>query len=259
MKKILLFLGLTFSAFFASGQTAANFNCNDCASINHDLFTELNSGKIIVITWAMPCSACINGGLAAQSAAQSFSLSNPNQVLTYVADDYANTTCTSLSSWCSTNGISPDAKFSNSAVSMSPYGAAGMPKVIVVGGNSHTVYYNQNGGAITQAGIQAAINSALTANVTQLKENNTVLTNFEVYPNPSIGSNNLSINLSKETKVKIKVENILGQTVIDVYTGSLTQGDNIMTINTNELANGNYFITYFDGELSKKVKLIVTH
>lgn len=257
MKKLLLSLSIAFSVTILNGQTAANFNCNDCASTNHDLFTELNSGKIIVITWVMPCGACISGGLAAQSAAQSFSTSNPGQVLTYVADDNANTACATISSWCTTNGINPDAKFSNSAVSMSPYGTAGMPKVIVVGGANHTVYYNQNGGAVTQSGIQNAINSAITANVTTIKESNSIVSSLEVYPNPTNTSATLSLKTSKNSSVKIEVLNLLGQKVMDVYSGELNQGDNSIKINTSELANGNYFISCYDGEVSKKIKMIV--
>ncbi|MDP1802416.1 MAG: T9SS type A sorting domain-containing protein [Bacteroidota bacterium] len=256
MKKLLSIL-FVLSIFISYSQTASNFNCNDCASNNHDLFTELNSGKIVVITWVMPCSACVNGALAAQAAVQSFSASNPGMVLNYVADDYANSSCATIQSWCTTNGITAATMFANAAVSMTPYGTAGMPKVIVVGGNGHTVYYNQNNNTITQSGIQNAINTALAANVTTLKENSSSLSLIEVYPNPTNNAATLTLNLAKETKVKIEVENILGQKVMDVYAGNLNAGENSVKINTAELANGNYFVSYSDNETSKKIKLIV--
>ena len=259
MKKLLLSLSFAFSVTFATAQTASNFTTNDCSSISHDLFTELDAGKIIVITWVMPCGACISGGLAAQSAAQSFSTSNPGQVITYIADDYGNSTCATISSWCTTNGINPAAKFSATAVSMSPYGAAGMPKVIVLGGTSHTVYYNQNGSAATQPGIQNAISTAIAANVTTLKENSVSFSSLEIYPNPTNSSASLSLKLAKETKVKIEILNVLGQKVMDVNTGTLSEGNNTLNINTSELSNGNYFITCSNGNTTKTVKLIVVH
>ncbi|MBA3683174.1 MAG: hypothetical protein H0W73_18715, partial [Bacteroidetes bacterium] len=138
MKKLILSLSLVCFAALTNAQTAVNFNTNDCASLNHDLFTELDAGKIVVLTWVMPCSACVNGALAAQAASQSFSVSNPGMVVTYVADDYANSNCATINNWCASNGINPTAKFSSTVVSMSAYGTAGMPKVIVLGGANHT-------------------------------------------------------------------------------------------------------------------------
>jgi hypothetical protein len=259
MKKILLALTIaSMSINFASAQTATNFNCNDCSSTNHDLFTELNSGQIIVIAWVMPCGACISGALAGQTACQSFSTSNPGMVSFYCADDVANTSCTTLSSWCTTNGITSATKFSNSAVNMSNYGTSGMPKVVVLGGASHTVYYNQNGGAVTQSGIQNAIASALAANVTAINETkNTVFTSANIFPNPSNTASSLVFSLFKDSKVNIEVLNQLGQKVSEVFNGNLSKGENTIKINTSELSNGNYFVNISDGDSSKKIKFIV--
>ena len=49
---------------------------------------------------------------------------------------------------------------------MSNYGSAGMPKVVVLGGSSHSVYYNVNNNQINLNGVQTAINNALAAAVT---------------------------------------------------------------------------------------------
>src|SRR5688572_3528741 len=108
MKKLLLSLSLIITAITLNAQTAPNFTAMDCLGNNHDLYTELNSGKIIVITWVMPCGSCVNGAQFAQGAVQSFSASNPNTVYHYVADDYANTSCGSLGSWCTSIGVTPD-------------------------------------------------------------------------------------------------------------------------------------------------------
>lgn len=256
MKKVILSLIAGLISTFGFAQTATNFNCNDCSSTNHDLFTELNSGKIVVIAWVMPCTSCISGALAGQSACQGFSVSHPNTVYFYCADDVANTSCSTLSSWCSTNGMSTATKFSNSAVNMSNYGTAGMPKVVVLGGTSHTVYYNQNDGAITQSGIQTAINTALAVNTLGVNENS-VFASANVYPNPANNACSLSFNLSKDSKVNIEVQNQLGQKVSIVFNGDLQKGENTLNINTSKLSSGNYFINFSDGETSKKAKLII--
>jgi len=190
MKKLLLLLLTVLSAQFGHTQTASNFTCNDCAGSNHDLFTELNSGKIIVIAWVMPCAAWISGELAGYSAVQSF----PGQAYFYLADDFANSSCATITSWANNNGMtSCNAIFSNTAVSMTPYGTAGMPKVVVLGGSNHTVYYNQNDASITQSGIQNAISAAVSAN--GIKENSEFFSGLKVYPNPTNHSSNLTLSL----------------------------------------------------------------
>ena len=55
MKKLLLASSLLLlSGFIAFGQTAVNFTGNDCAGTSHTLFTELDAGKVIVVTFVMP-------------------------------------------------------------------------------------------------------------------------------------------------------------------------------------------------------------
>ena len=257
MKKNLLLTLASLMAVFGFSQTAGNFTCNDCSGNNHDLFTELNSGKVIVIAWVMPCGACISGALAGYTQVQGFQSSNPGTVLFYLADDVANTSCSSLTSWANTNGMSgANAVFSNSTVNMSPYGTAGMPKVVVLGGSNHAVFYNQNGSAITQSGIQSAIAAAIAANTAGINvESN--FSSMELYPNPSNSSSKLALKLVKATQVKSEVQNQLGQKVAEVLNSNLRQGDNTVKIDLTELANGTYFISCSDGEVSKKLKLIV--
>ena len=251
MKKVILLIAFFISSLGFS-QTAPNFTCNDCSSNSHDLYTECNNGQVIVIAWVMPCGACISGALAGYTAVQSY----PGQAKFYLADDVGNTSCTSMGSWATTNGMtSCDAIFSNAAVSQNGYGTSGMPKVVVVGGANHTIYYNQNGSAITQSGVQNAIAAAITAN--SIKKNANIFSSLNVFPNPSNSFSVLSLNLTKESKVKVEVQNSLGQKLIEVFNGNLPQGENSLRINTGELSNGNYFISCSDAEVTKKVKLVV--
>lgn len=259
MKK-LLFLFIS-GVFITSGfsQTAGDFNANDCSSINHDLFSELNSGKVIVIAWVMPCSNCINGALTGYTSVQNYTTSNPGQVKFYLADDVANTTCATLQSWANTNGMTNcDAIFSNAAVNMSPYGAAGMPKLIVVGGPNHAVYYNMNGsGSINSSGVQNAINTALSDVAAGVKENAGFISEAHVYPNPSNTSVNISLNIIELSKVKIQIQNQFGQKVVEVFNGDFLQGENNLDVNTTTLSNGTYFIHCSVGASTKVLKLII--
>src|ERR1035437_81122 len=128
MKKIVLIalIGIITQAGIA--QTAVNFSCKDCSNNSHDLFNELKAGKVVVITWVMPCGQCI--GVASTVASTVSGLSNPNVVF-YLVDDYANTTCSTLNGWASTNSITTNANFSNAAIKMSDYGTDAMQKTVV--------------------------------------------------------------------------------------------------------------------------------
>jgi len=259
MKKLLLIGSILFTFLLAQGQTATNFSCNDCSGNNHDLFSELNAGKVIVIAWVMPCASCISGALAAQSACQSFASSNPGEVFFYCSDDVANTTCATLSSWCATNGMSSATKFSNAAVNMSDYGAAGMPKVVVLGGTNHTVYYNQNDAGISQPGIQAAISAALAANANGIKENTGLALSMNIYPNPSRGSSTLVLSLVNDKKLNMEVQDLLGHKILEIFKGNLSKGEHTLVVNTSELPNGSYLLTCTDGVSAKKIKFSVLH
>lgn len=262
MKNLIFSIQLFVSLSLTGQTTATNFNCNDCAGINHDLFADLDAGKVVVLIWVMPCSSCINGALTAQTLVQNALAANPGKVIYYLADDNGNTTCSTLNNWCSSNGITDPTVFSNSAIKMSDYGASGMPKVIVVGGTAHKVYYNVNAPNITSVGIKDAIDAAILDNtiatgISQYKNEN--IPNLLIYPNPESEFSNLSINIVSSTKAKIEIRNELGQIVAEVFNGDLNAGEHLFTIKTKELASGSYFVCFTDMYGLIQKRLVVKH
>src|SRR5688500_514663 len=124
-RTIFSFIGIVMAGLCMAQATATNFNANDCNGTNHDLFTDLDNGKVVVLCWVMPCVTCINPALTAQTEAKNAETANPGKVLYYVADDYANTTCATLVNWCNNNGINKATLFSNSTIKMTDYGTPG--------------------------------------------------------------------------------------------------------------------------------------
>ena len=196
MKKTLLvsITALMLSTGFA--QTATNFNCNDCDGVNHDLFTELDAGKVIVICWVMPCGSCVGPSLTTSNVVQSFQTSHPDKVFMYMVDDYANTNCNSLNSWANNNNINPASVFSNAAIKMSDYGSPGMPKVVVVGDVNHAVFYNANN-SVNATALQEAINTAITSTTTGVAVDKAAFSSVEFFPNPSSTSSSIVFSLDK--------------------------------------------------------------
>ena len=254
MKKTLLVAFAGFLTTFGFAQTAVNFTLNDCASSSHTLFTELNAGKVIVLTWVMPCGQCIGIASTAATTAQGYASSNPGRVKFYLVD--GNNMCSTLASWASTNSITPDAVFSNSAIKMTDYGSSGMQKTVVMGGPDHTVYYNQVGN-ISASAIQTAINNALAA-TTGIAENKISNFGLNVFPNPSASNSKVSYTLTTPATVSIDILNLLGEKVNTISLGTQSAGKQEAQINVESLSKGIYLIRLNAGEATETVQISVT-
>ena len=259
MKKYIfksLFLLLGANVAFAQ-TTATDFTTNDCDGITHNLFDSLDEGNVIVIAWVMPCGGCITPSLAAYDAAQTFAISHPGIVDFYLVDDYANTSCASLVNWGNSNSMPLNTAFSSSAISMSDYGSAGMPKVVVLGGSSHSVYYNLNNNQIKLIGVQAAINNALAAPL-NIDENKRSIFEVSTFPNPAKGVLNIQYELKNSDNIRFEIVSILGKKVLQIKENKFsTTGTNNKKIDISSLEKGIYFLNAYSGSDVKTTRFIV--
>ncbi len=258
MKKSLLALTASFLVLSASSQTATNFTCNDCASTSHDLFTELNAGNVIVITWVVPNTATVTHAQTAFGAVQMFSFSNPGQVHHYIVDDYADTPCATITNWANANSLSGSTVFSDASIDMADYGLAGAPKTVVLGGGwNHVVYFNENGPAANDnAGIQNAIDSALSM-ITSMQAP-AALSTVKLFPNPASASATVTMHAEQPGDASVKIFNVAGQEVMTAYTGTLSPGENRVAFSTETLAEGVYFVRVESGEKTSVTRLIIS-
>lgn len=242
MKKTLL-ISLGVAACISAGAqtTATNFTANDCAGTSHTLFNELDAGKVIVIGWAMPCGSCIGPMQAAYTAVQGFSSSHPGRVYFYAVDDYANTSCSTFSSWVNTNGMTNSTKFSSSAISMSDYGSSGMPKVIVLGGANHAIFYNANDNNISGTAVTSAITSALNA-TTGIDEAGEIITGINVFPNPASNYIDVAYFLQSPAGVEIEIFNMVGESMYKYQSPTTNAGDFKRRIDVSYLEHGIYYV-----------------
>jgi hypothetical protein len=258
MKKIIFFLVTVLFSLQVSAQTATNFNCNDCDGVNVDLFSKLDSGKVVVICWVMPCSTCIPASKTSYNVAQSFHATYPGRVLFYLCDDYANTSCSSLNSWANSNSIPSSAsslRFSNTVIDMTHYGSTGMPKIVVVGGADHKVLYNANG-SVNATDLQSAINAGL--NASAIHESDMLSSTLTIFPNPVTDALNLSFTIQESSTVNVEIYNNIGQKVYNKVV-TYNSGVNNEVINTTKFANGNYFVKISNTDKSKTQQFTVSH
>ena len=240
-KTLMIILAILTTLGFAYAQTTAtNFTTNDCNGDPHNLFDSLDAGNVIVIAWVMPCAPCATYAGFASDAVQSFATSHPGRVKYYLVDDYGNggqNSCSYLTGWAANYNITTDAIFANplSVIDMNDYGTTGMPKVVVLGKNTHTIYYNQNDNKTTQIGVENAITLALTPSVgiDEQAENNLNLT---AYPNPTNGI--INVEYSSKIPVQFNVINMLGENVFSQNTNNTKK----TTIDLSNLNKGLYFL-----------------
>ncbi len=256
MKKTLLLVSLIISSFLTSfAQTAPDFTANDCNGNSHNLYSELGQGKVIVLSWVMPCGACVGPALTAYNVVQSFA--NPD-VLYYLIDDYGNSTCATISGWAANSGIGLNrTTFSSASIIQTNYGGVGMPHIVVVGPNG-TIYFNGlNAAAGNSTAIQNAINDALTA--TGISDNNSNAFSVSVSPNPTAESLMLNYTLEQPASISFEVKNELGENVATYTLDNISAGKHEFQFDIHNYANGNYFVLFNAEQNVKVVKFAVFH
>tara|TARA_B100000902_G_C27123775_1_gene820032 strand:+ start:154 stop:939 length:786 start_codon:yes stop_codon:yes gene_type:complete len=239
--------------------TATDFIANDCNGVSHNLFDSLNAGNVIVIAWVMPCGPCATYTLPAYSAVQSFATSHPGRVHFYLVDDYANTTCATLVSWGNTNNMPLNTTFSSADINMLDYGTTGMPKVVVLGGDSHLIYYNENNSQPTFNGVQTAITNAL--NLVSWNDDRQG-NEFEIlsFPNPVNNVLNVSYSNIKSTIINFTIVDVLGKVVLSIEDNSSYSTERLSkSINVSTLENGNYFLKISSVDIVKSIPFVVSH
>ena len=262
MKKILLINALVcFSVgiIFAQVTTATDFTTDDCNEVSHNLFSELDAGNVIVISWVMPCFGCISPSLAAYSAVQSFATSHPGKVHFYLASDDGLDPCATLINWGNTNNMPFNTTFSSVDINMEDYDTPGMPKVVVLGGASHTIYYNENYAQPTFIGVQTAITNALAP---PLAIEQSVSNKFKIssYPNPVNNLINVSYIRTQAKIINFTIVDVLGKVVLSIEEdASYLKGEAIKSINVSTLDNGNYFIKISSEGAIESLPFVVSH
>lgn len=257
MKNLLATALLALPATWSTAQTATNFNCADCNGVTHDLFAELDAGKVIVIDWVMPCASCIGPSLTTYNVVQSFQASHPDRVHMYLCDDFANTNCTSLNSWRNNQGLTNTTTFSNADISMYDYGDLGMPKVVVLGGPDHAVYFNA-GFSVNSNDLQQAITEALSA-ASAVAEQGALAILPLLAPNPSDRSTWLELHPAAPTEALIQLTDLTGRPIMTLFRGVMPQGPRRVEIRTGDLPAGAYLVRAYLASQCRTLRLIVSH
>lgn len=94
---------------------------------------------------------------------------------------------------------------------------------------------------ITKSADSAQVHYNGNGTVTGILSQTTAKGSVIVYPNPTSNNLNFMINTSKPAKVEITVVNTLGQTILQEVHENVTNGNNIIKTNVEQLPIGTYF------------------
>ncbi len=242
MKILLTIISVSLSFGLLSQTNAPDITPVDCQGNPHNLYNELDAGKIIVVGWTMPCSVCGPPLLSVHNEVLNYAISNPGLVEFWMFDDFSNTDCVTLKTWCTSNGINSATFFSDNAMNMQDFGGIGMPKVVVLGCTSHYVYYIGNN-SFTGAEVGAAINAAMAdqANGCILSLNEELDSDLILYPNPANKTIHLSsdkMNQLESISIFSTCGSLLSELDKDEIVGTSTE----TTIDVSQLAEGSYLL-----------------
>ena len=175
-----------------------------------------------------------------------------------MADDYANTSCSTLQTWASNYGMGKSTIFSNTAISMSDYGQDGMPKIVVLGGGgAHKVYYNKN---FTSAGIDEAIELAIAESEPVATKNEFIdYLALNTFPNPATESMFFEFTLKEASEVHVDIVNLAGEVVASMHKSYSTPGNYKSSFDVTSWSQGAYILNFKWNRLTKAHKFFVSH
>jgi hypothetical protein len=241
-----------FSTFTAKAQTTAmDFTRDDCFGGHHNLFSELDSGKVIVLDFIMlGCTSCLVASDAVSNLIEPLEISNPGRVKLYAFGYIKNYNCEQLLSWNSSNNIGAT-MFNDGSEQIGYYGGMGMPTLVVCATNNHTVLYKKLGYTPSDDEvIMAAIQQGLAYNPQGVAENLTA-NGFKVYPTFFKGE--VNVKSTKPYNGTFVIYDVTGKEVIREE----IRGTGEVTVNTQSLPKGLYFATIMDQSgMMGSVKLI---
>ena len=158
--------------------------------------------------------------------------------------------------WSPGNSMPNAIKFSNPVIDMTDYGTPGMPKIVVLGGATHSIAYNLNSG-VTQLGVVSAINGLL-ATMGSDELNNENLENPIVIPNPVSEGFSLEYTMGNETESIIEIINYSGQIVLTRTDQALSEGLQIVQFGSDlNLEKGFYILRISNGQKIQSTTFVV--
>lgn len=261
-KSILISISLLLTISVTKAQTtAANFIKKDCNGNMHNLFEDLDAGKIVLLHFFMPnCGSCPPPAQKIQAMAKNVMKSYPGSIIGYAVPFNNSTTCTYASTWVTSNSLNLYTPLDSGADMVSYYGGFGMPTVVMLGGKDHRILFSTL--SFSTEDTTTMRDTALsflkrTTGIAALEQNNAL--SLTLSPNPAKDKIHFEMEIVKASNVSIDVLNVLGDVVTSVYNGKVGAGLMKSEFDTNQYKDGVYFLKVSVDQQSRNLKFIINH
>jgi thiol-disulfide isomerase/thioredoxin len=261
-KSILIALAFIFTASISKAQTtAANFIKKDCNGTMHNLFNDLDAGKVVLLHFFMSnCGSCPPPAQKIQAMAKNVMKTYPGSIIGYAVPFNNSTTCSYASTWVSSNNLTLYTPLDSGADMVSYYGGFGMPTVVMLGGKDHKILFStmsfSTEDTTTMRDSALAFLQRTTGLIHAIKPD---LLSLNLYPNPANDKVQLELNLKQSSTISIDVMNVLGEVVANVYQGNVNSGLFQSEVKTNDFKAGVYFLSITADQEIYQHKFIVNH
>lgn len=264
MKTKIITLTLALTSLFTSQitkaqTTAMDFTIVDCNGGGpHNLYSDLDAGNAVIIEFFMnSCGSCITAGQKLEAMKANLLSQYPGKIKSY-AFGYTNSySCTTVKNWVNNNGFTSIPSDSGAA-QVAYYGGMGMPTIVILGGANHAVLGSPYIGFTTSDTTTMANDIRALFNSVGVKENDQIISDLNVYPNPANTEFKVSTTISVATHLVIDVLDITGRVVLKAVDEHIEAGSYTKTVNTSDLTVGNYVIRInANGSLSHQKLSIV--
>ncbi len=263
MKKIVSFLAiaLLFATTITKAQTAVDFYGMDCNGTMHNMFSELDAGKAVILHFYMPsCGSCPPPAQKIQSMANNILSSHPGTITAYAFPFENVTTCAYSSTWVSSNGLSLYSPMDSGASQVAYYGGFGMPTIVLLGGTNHRVMFSTQAFSTSDTTIMRdSILALLGVSPSAVNDISETIQGVNLFPNPANHQLSIQIELSQQTNLLIDMIDITGRQIAVISDEKVSKGVHTKFYNTEALSNGIYSLRIKTNDKMVIKKLEVAH
>jgi hypothetical protein len=122
--------------------------------------------------------------------------------------------------------------------------------------DSCIIVLKSSGSAPTNNDYLWVDNLAFSGTVTGLKSQESVISNVNVFPNPSADLINVTLNIKSEQKVSLELVDLTGKLIVSKDLG-LVQGESKQSLNVNGISKGIYFVKVVSDKGTETKKIII--
>lgn len=245
---LILFLCLTIK----SNAQAVDFAQDDCDGQFHHLYSQLDSGKVVVMEFVMDCQLCVDGAVALDSLLSQFHQQYPGVIQVYFFAYSDLMDCNDMKAFRDSGNFQA-AVFEENSHLMAHYGGFGMPTIGVAAGPAHLDIYSSVGFITADT---AQLGTALRnyfATISVSEEEDHPL----VYLFPSPVQNELSVITDFVGDTQFDLFNSSGSKVISRSLLMFSGQRNI--IDLSEIPSGFYYARFASNNKSMVNKIVVVN